>query len=107
MKDIGRNDILVVFRGIPTSIALVDLQTDFIQCNANRFQGFDAYSLKLDLIHADRLKPRCRQGPNMGKWVDSLPVHFTFFCPLGEAILEAGGAILNSAVHAATPYTPT
>ena len=107
LKDTGRNDISVVFRGIPTSISLADLQTDFIQSNANRFQGFDAHSLKLDLIRADRLKRRCRQGPNMGKWVDSSAVRFTFFRPLGEAILEAGGAVLNYAVHAATPYTPT
>ena len=107
LKDTGRNDISVVFRGIPTSISLADLQTDFIQSNANRFQGFDAHSLKLDLIRADRLKRRCRQGPNMGKWVDSSAVRFTFFRPLGEAILEAGGAVLNYAVHAATPHTPT
>ena len=107
MKDTGRNDILVVFQGIPTSILLADLQADFIQSNANRFQGFDAHSLKLDLIRADRLKRRCRQGPNMGKWVDSSAVCFTFFLPLGEAILEPGGAVLNYAIHAATPYTPT
>ena len=45
-------------------------------------------------------------GPNMGKWVDSSAVRFTFFRPLGEAILEAGGAVLNYAVHAATPLHP-